>query len=214
MKNRIARWAVMLLVGLGIGSAIGYFQAQQELNDGVAAMGEQSVATVMKRDTGPIDIDGDFELVNQDGETVTQDTYAGQYKLIFFGFTYCPAICPTELQKMKLIMDELGPMADEFTPIFISVDPERDTPEVIKEYVAQFHPKLIGLTGTLEQIEKVENAYSVYATKVENDMMDEYMMDHSAFMYFMDDENNLIDLYPSTDTVDDIVKSIKEKRGV
>ena len=125
---------------------------------------------------------GDFTLVDQDGKTVTQADFADSYKLVFFGFSYCPSICPTELQKITLVLGDLGDeIANKITPIFISVDPERDTPEQLKQYVVQFNPRLVGLTGTPEQIEAVTKSFRIYATKVENDMMDEYMMDHSSF---------------------------------
>lgn len=223
MKTQIIRWTFLLLVGFGIGSGMGYlFQTQeneemQEAFEDELATDDQA-ATVLKaqnRSTiqrGSIDIGGEFTLVNQDGEEVTQDDFKDTYKLIFFGFTYCPAVCPTELQKMKLVMEELGPLADKFTPIFISVDPERDTVQVVKDYVTQFHPKMVGLTGSEEQIEEVKKAYRVYASKVENDMMDGYMIDHSSFMYFMDKGNKMLALYPSTDTAVEIAEDIKARK--
>ncbi|MBI1301379.1 MAG: redoxin domain-containing protein [Alphaproteobacteria bacterium] len=192
-------------------------QEMLEAYEGELAADDQA-ATVLKAQNkstiqrGSIDIGGEFTLVNQDGEEVTHDDFSDSYKLIFFGFTYCPAVCPTELQKMKLVLDELGPLAEKFTPIFISVDPERDTVPVVKEYVAQFHPKLVGLTGSVEQIEEVKKAYRVYASKVENDMMDEYMVDHSSFMYFMDKGNKMLALYPSTDTALEIAEDIKARK--
>lgn len=223
MKNRIGRWIILLFVGFGIGSGIGYYQAQNELDDGVIALSPdaQSLnATILKKPkskistnapVGSSDIGGAFSLIDHNGKAVTEADYSNSYKLVFFGFSYCPAVCPTELQKVAAVMDQLGERAAEVIPIFISVDPERDTADVMKKYVEQFHPSLVGLTGSMKQIEGVKDAYKVFATKVENDMMDEYMMDHSAFLYFMDKENKMIALYPSKDTAANIATDIQER---
>lgn len=225
MKKRLFRWAILLIIGLGIGSGIGYFKAQSELDSGVIPLSPDdrdtaAAATILKKPTSTPDdtatdapdIGGTFTLIDHNGQEVTNDTYADTHKLIFFGFTYCPAVCPTELQKITRIMEELGEdYAKTITPIFITVDPERDDVETMKNYVAQFHPNLVGLTGSNEQIDAVKDAFKVYSSKVENDMMDEYMVDHSSFMYLMNWDNGLISIYPSKDTVEDIIKDIKTK---
>jgi len=186
------------------------YQKTQELAGGVIEMPEEKKeAKATGMSLGVPELGGDFELVNQDGETVTQENYADQYKLIFFGFTYCPAVCPTELGRMAKIMEGLGELEDKVQPMLISIDPERDTPEIIKAYVEQYHPKLVGLTGSQEQIDAVKDSFKVYASKVENEMMDEYMMDHSSFMYFMSPENNLIKLYSTKDKVGTMTEEIK-----
>ena len=95
---------------------------------------------------------GPFALTDHTGKKVTDEDYRGKFMLIAFGYTYCPDVCPTGLQAMSVAMDSLGEQADWVQPIFITIDPERDTPEVMKEYVAAFHPSLIGLTGTPQQI--------------------------------------------------------------
>lgn len=218
MKSRLIRWVFLLVIGLGIGSAIGYLQAQNEMDGGAIPLSPdaQGNATILKKTSssqvkGSSAVGGNFALVDHNGKDVTQADYAESYKMVFFGFTFCPAVCPTELQKVALILNELGEAGDKITPIFITVDPERDNVTVMKEYVEQFHPRLIGLTGTQEQIDNVKKSYRVYASKVENDMMDEYMMDHSAFLYLMDTENNLVAMYPSKDTAVQIAEDIKAK---
>ena len=223
MKNRIGRWIVLLIIGLSIGSAIGYFQAQEELDGGVIPLSpdDQGLnATILKKPeskatkgavVGTSDIGGHFSLTDHNGNAVTEADFSNAYKLVFFGFTYCPAVCPTELQKVAAVMEQLGEQSGQITPLFITVDPERDTAEVMKQYVEQFHPSLVGLTGSMEQTEAVKDAYKVFAAKVENEMMDEYMMDHSAFLYFMDKENRMIALYPSKDTAQDIAKDIQSR---
>ncbi len=218
--KRMLRMTLFLIIGLAIGFGIKYAMEQNELDSGVVATASDdgSVATILKtpkRDenkiAGATDIGGAFSLTDQDGNAVTESDFADTYKLVFFGFTFCPAVCPTELQKMAVIMDSLGETAEKVTPIFISVDPERDTPEAVKGYVKQFHPNLIGLTGTQEQVDAVTNAFKAYASKVEMEMMDGYMIDHSSFIYLTDHDNMVIDMYPAKDTAEDIANKIKEK---
>ena len=225
MKKRIFRWTILLIIGFGIGSGIGYFQAQNELDSGVIPLSPDdkstaAAATILKKPTstankttsGTSNIGGEFTLIDHNEQEVTNETYKGTHKLIFFGFTYCPAVCPTELQKITNIMEELGADYDNtITPLFITLDPERDDVGTMKDYVAQFHPALIGLTGSIEQIDAVKNTFKVYSSKVENDMMDEYMIDHSSFIYLTDWDNKLISMYPSKDTVKHIVQDIKKR---
>ena len=108
---------------------------------------------------------GPFSLTDHTGKEVTDEDYRGKLLFVAFGYTYCPDICPTGLQDMSIVMDLLGEQADWVQPIFITIDPERDTPEVLKEYVAAFHPRLIGLTGTPRQIAKAAEGYRVYYNK-------------------------------------------------
>lgn len=225
MKKRIFRWAVLLAVGFGIGSTIAHFQTQNDLDSGVIPLSpddrdNKNAATILKKPTstankttsGASNIGGAFTLIDHNGQEVTNETYKGTHKLIFFGFTYCPAVCPTELQKITNIMETLGKdYAGTITPIFITLDPDRDNAEVMKNYVAQFHPSLIGLTGSNDQIDAVKNTFKVYSSKVENDMMDEYMLDHSSFIYLTDWDNKLISMYPSKDTVEQIVQDIQKR---
>lgn len=218
MKKRFIRWIILLVIGLGIGSLIGYFQAQNELESGVITVSpdENSNATILKQPEskkieGAEDVGGGFSLIDHNGQKVTEANYADDYKLVFFGFTYCPAICPAELQKIALIMDDLGDQAENITPLFITVDPERDTVEVLRDYVVQFHPDIVGLTGSENQIDAVKNAFKVYASKVENEMMEGYMVDHSAFTYLTDMDNKVIAFYPAEKTAEEIAQDIREK---
>lgn len=137
------------------------------------------------------DFGGPFTLTDHTGKKVTEKDYNGQWRLMYFGFTFCPAICPTELAKMTKALNAVGDKANKITPLFITIDPERDTVDVMKGYVASFHPRLIGLTGTAEQIKKVAKEYKIYYAKVDDPAMTEYTMDHSSFIYFIDPDNNL-----------------------
>jgi protein SCO1/2 len=134
-------------------------------------------------------IRSEFSLVDQTGKPVTNRDYEGKWQLVFFGYTYCPDICPTTLNDVALVLDDLGDEADELQPLFITVDPERDTPEVMAEYVSNFDPRIVGLTGSSEQIKQAAQAFRAYYAKVEpNGASDGYTMDHSAFIYLMSPE--------------------------
>jgi cytochrome oxidase Cu insertion factor (SCO1/SenC/PrrC family) len=115
--------------------------------------------------TGTALIGGPFTLVNQDGKTVTEKDFLGRYMLVFFGYTYCPDICPTELQVMTAALEQMGEDAKKIQPVFVSIDPERDTPEVVKSYVENFGSGLVGLTGAPEQVAQAAKAYRVYYAK-------------------------------------------------
>lgn len=136
--------------------------------------------------SGKAAIGGPFELVDHTGQTVTEANFEGQYTLVYFGFTFCPDVCPTELQAMSVALDLLGDDAEAITPIFITVDPERDTVELMATYREHFHPRLQALTGSSEQIAAAARAYRVYYAKVEDESSTEYLVDHSAFVYLMD----------------------------
>jgi cytochrome oxidase Cu insertion factor (SCO1/SenC/PrrC family) len=137
-------------------------------------------------------VGGPFTLTDQNGRKVSEKDFLGKYMLVFFGYTYCPDICPTELQVMSAALDSLGAKADAVQPVFISVDPERDTPEVLKQYVGNFHPRLMGLTGTPEEIASVAKTYRVFFSRVENSGSDTYPMDHSTIMYLMDPQGKFL----------------------
>ncbi|MGQ3673518.1 SCO family protein [Xanthobacter sp. TB0136] len=130
-------------------------------------------------------IGGPFQLVDQNGEKVSEANLVGKPSLVFFGFTHCPDICPTALFEMTEIFNALGPDADKVQAFFVTVDPERDTPEVLKDYLSSFAPQLRGLSGTPEQVDRISKAYRVYARKVPLQDGD-YTMDHTASVYLMD----------------------------
>ena len=130
-------------------------------------------------------IGGPFTLVNQDGKTVTNKDFRGQYLVIYFGYTYCPDVCPTSLTNISDALDLLGEKAVKVTPMLITIDPARDTPEHLREYATYFHPRLHALTGSPEQIAAVAKAYRVYysTVKQEDAAEDDYLMDHSSVTY-------------------------------
>ena len=136
--------------------------------------------------SGDADIRSEFTLISHDGQTVTQDDYKGRWQLVFFGFTHCPDICPTTLAYMGSVLDQLGSDASQVAPLFVTVDPERDTPEVLKDYVANFHPRLIGLTGSTAQVAAAADAFKVYHEKLSDEAASEgYVMAHAGHIYLM-----------------------------
>lgn len=136
-------------------------------------------------------IGGPFELVDGNGETVTDATFAGKPTVMFFGFTYCPDVCPTTLSELQGWMEALGDDADKLNYAFVSVDPERDTPDVMRDYVWAFDKRITPLTGSQEQVDAMIKAYRVYAKKVPLDDGD-YTMDHSAAVYLMNADHKFV----------------------
>ncbi len=143
--------------------------------------------------TGKALVGGPFTMINQKGETVTEKDFAGKYMLVFFGFTFCPDVCPTELQVMGAALDQLGPDADKITPVFVSVDPERDTVSVVVDYISNFRPGFVGLTGSMDQVKAMAKTYRVYFAKVENkERPADYQVDHSSIIYLMGPDGSFV----------------------
>ena len=162
--------------------------------------------------TGKALIGGPFTLTDHRGQTVTDKDFRGRYMLVYFGFTYCPSICPTGLQVIAGALDKLGKKGDRVTPLFITVDPERDTPAKLAEYVKSFHPRLVGLTGTAQQIKAAAHSYRIYYAKVKNsELPDDYTIDHSAFFYFMDRKGALIKHFRHSIDVDELTERLAKE---
>ncbi len=158
---------------------------------------------------GKAQIGGPFELIDHNGKKVSDKTYAGQHLLVFFGFTYCPDICPAALQKVSVVMDQLGPKAEGLKPIFISVDPERDTVEQMKLYMSNFDSRIVGLTGSTAQIAEAVKVYRAYAKKREDPSnSDGYTMDHSSFLYLMAPNGDFITHFTHVSPVDKMVERL------
>lgn len=136
-------------------------------------------------------IGGPFSLTDQDGKMVTDADFKGKPLLVFFGYTHCPDVCPTTLFELSEVLRALGSDADKTQAVFISIDPERDTPAVLKDYLSSFDPHLRGLTGSTSQIAAVEKTYRVYAKKVPTTGGD-YTMDHTALVYLMDKQGRFV----------------------
>ena len=145
----------------------------------------------LKHVTAPAAIGGPFQLTDQNGQSVTAKNLQGRPTLIFFGFTHCPDVCPTELFEISEVLRAMGKDADRVNAYFVSVDPERDTMPVMKEYLSSFDPHLKGLTGDQAAVAKVISEYRVYARKVPLKDGD-YTMDHTALIYLMDRDGKFV----------------------
>lgn len=138
-------------------------------------------------------VGGPFTLENGDGKPVTDRDFRGRYMLVYFGYTFCPDVCPTTLNAVADAMDKLGAKADRVQPLFITVDPKRDTPPVVKQYAAAFGTRVMGLTGTQEQIAQAAKAYRVYYAEHRTGTgPNDYSMDHSSILYLMGPDGRFI----------------------
>jgi protein SCO1/2 len=146
-------------------------------------------------------IGGPFQLTDQDGRTVTDQDLKGRPFLVFFGFTHCPEICPTVLFEISEIFRKLGPDADRAGALFITVDPERDTPTLLKEYLSNFDPHVVGLTGDADAIAAVAKVYRAVYRKVPLDQGG-YTMDHTAIVYLMDKQGRFVAPFSLKRTID------------
>lgn len=157
-----------------------------------SALAPSSPPSGTSRSTGKALIGGPFEAVDHLGAPITQESLKGHYSLLYFGFTHCPDICPTGLLKIANALNAMGDASEQVTPYFVSVDPERDTPEILAKYVTHFHPRLVGITGSVEQIDAIAKEYKVYFQKMEGDTALGYLVDHSGFMYLMDPKGEYV----------------------
>lgn len=188
---RLVLWLVVFVAAIFIGSR--YFSAGQQapLADGPG---------------------GPFTLTAHTGEQVTDSQFRGKYMLVYFGYSFCPDVCPLDLQKMSVALYQLeqeGYDTTSLQPLFITIDPERDTVEELATFVPDFHPSLIALTGTLPEIEAVARAYKVYFAKRQQPGTDDYLMDHSAIIFAMDPDGQYVRLFSSKDKPADIADSLR-----
>jgi len=184
--TRIMAWGGLAFVVLIVGGAFLFTQIRQPA-DRLSACLAGSVAGG--------DIGGPFTLVDETGRTVTdQDVITGP-TLVYFGFTFCPDVCPLDNERNAIAMDILDEQGTPVDALFITIDPERDTPEFLAEFTDVFHERMIGLTGTQEQVDAAVKAYRVYARKVEGDDPDYYLMDHSTFTYLVTPEEGYVTFF-------------------
>jgi protein SCO1/2 len=156
-------------------------------------------------------IGGAFAMVDQDGRQVTERDFAGKLLLVYFGYTYCPDVCPTELAAISGALDLLGPAAARVTPIFVTVDPDRDSPAVLKEFVGNFGQGFVGLTGSPEQLAAMARAYKVYYGKAPaGATADGYLVDHSGFIYVMGPDGYYLSHFRPGVTPEDIAAGVRK----
>ena len=154
-------------------------------------------------------VGGPFKLIDQSGKDVTDRDFRGRHMLVFFGFTHCPDICPAELQVMSAALDQLGDEAHKVVPVFITLDPERDTQAAIADYVKHFGSNFVGLTGSPEAVAAAAKAYRVAYAKVEmQGAADGYTVDHSALVYLMDTDGEYVTHFVYGTSADKMAKTL------
>jgi cytochrome oxidase Cu insertion factor (SCO1/SenC/PrrC family) len=200
-----------LLIGVVLGALILAWAAVKYIDD-AGKIGETIVKAT--KTTGSASIGGPFELTDHNGKRATDRGFPDKYLLVYFGYTYCPDICPTGLTEISNALDQIGPLADKVQPLFITVDPERDTPEQLKEYATYFHPRLLGLTGTSEEVASAAKAYRIYYAKVKpKDAAadpDDYTVDHSAIIYLMAPDGKFIQHFGHGTNAETLAGRLKE----
>jgi cytochrome oxidase Cu insertion factor (SCO1/SenC/PrrC family) len=159
--------------------------------------------------TGTALVGGPFELTDQNGQRVKDTQFRGKLMAVFFGYIFCPDICPTTLLDVGQALDKLGKDGEQVQPIFITIDPERDTPAAMKDFLANFHPRVIGLTGTTAEIQAAAKAYRVFYAKAGGKERD-YLMDHSVFIYLMDREGRYLTHFTNKMRSDEIAAAIRK----
>ena len=164
---------------------------------GLAAAAEQPSAAQMMDDLmygrGPVG--GPFTLTDQTGKQRSDTDFRGKLMIVYFGYTYCPDVCPTDLMAITQALDALGPAAEAIQPVFITIDPERDT-KVLADYVSSFHHSLVGLTGSLDEIRKVANSYKAFYVKGQDERDGDYSIDHAGVIYLMGRKGEYLGFMP------------------
>lgn len=201
---RIIRWTALgLTLLLAIGVAVLELRPPGEPS-GRTGAGAASVPA-------GVSIGGPFHLTDDKGHAVTDATYRGRWMLVFFGYTHCPDECPLTLQKMAVALRKLGPLAGKVTPLFITVDPTRDTPARLASYLGRIDPRIIGLTGRSMQIAAVAKAYGVYYSREEHETSGAAIVGHSTFLYLMDPSGRFAALFPQDATASALARVLREK---
>ena len=201
-KIRVIRIICFSVIFGLIGWGVIYYQMKKS----------QPVAMVAsKSSTGQAQLGGPFELRDQHGRIRNNREFQGKYMLVYFGYSYCPDICPLGLQNMSDCLKQLKRDRAQVAPIFITVDPERDTPEQLKIYAQHFHPSFVMLSGNRRRVDKAIKGYKVYAAKVEDESSTEYLVDHSTMIYLMDRQGNFLEAFPHTTEPGKLAKAIEKR---
>lgn len=198
---RYAAYALIALTLAGVGGTL-WFRGE------APRLGDLGIAV-----PGGVTLGGPFALVNTAGETVTDASFRGRWMLVYFGYTFCPDVCPTELQTMSAALDLLGPLAERIVPVFITVDPERDTPATLAEYVKLFDARLVGLTGSKDQVAAAAKSYRVYFARAKSKDSSDYLMDHSSFLYLVGPDGGFRALFKQGMGPPELAEALKARVG-
>ena len=161
-----------------------------------------------------VSIGGPFELTDHTGARMSDEALRGNYALIYFGYTFCPDVCPTELGEIAVALDELGELGKQVTPVMITIDPARDTPDVLAEHVPLFHDRLVGLTGTEAEIKEVAENYRVFYRRFEDPSFTFYLMDHTSFVYLIDPQGAVASMFRYGTPPEDMADAIRQHMRV
>ncbi|WP_224405437.1 SCO family protein [Afifella sp. IM 167] len=194
-RLRVIGIAAALGVAIGAAGAVGFALLQPGAPEG------------LRQQMGIADIGGPFTLTDEDGKTVTEADLLGKPTVVYFGFTYCPDVCPTTLYELTGLIERLGTEADKLNFVFVSVDWERDKPADLKRYTSAFDARIRGLSGTEEQIEQVAKAYKIYYRRVPTD--DGYTIDHTASVFLMDKDGKFVGTLAYGEDADTMLKKLE-----
>ncbi len=200
-KSHIARTVALVSAAIALGLVIAV---------GVRFMhggGGPAIEVVNKRVTGAALIGGPFTLTDQHGARVSDSDFRGRFLLVYFGYSFCPDICPTDLAAMSAAIDLLGSKGEAVQPIFITIDPERDTVERLASYAPLFHPRLLALTGAPEEVRQAAAAYRVYYEKAGDGA--DYLMNHSGIIYLMDRDGRFVTHFTQDTPAEEIAEAIR-----
>lgn len=189
--------AAATVVGIGLGGTIA---VTQFTGGGFEQCGASAVAGG--------DIGGPFELLDKDGNLVTDKDIITEPTLVYFGFTFCPDFCPVDMARNSQAVDILAEQGISATPLFISIDPARDTPEIVGDYAFNFHDKAIGLTGTEEQVKAASTAYRTFYQKDSSGDPDFYLMQHTTLTYLTLPEHGFVEFFRNTNTAEEVAETV------
>jgi cytochrome oxidase Cu insertion factor (SCO1/SenC/PrrC family) len=211
--DREARSGIAMARGLGvacIGVALAYVvsSAPVAANEAADPSPTELIEGLL---SGRAPVGGPFELTDQTGHRRSDADFRGKLVVLYFGYTYCPDVCPTELQSISLALDRLGAAAQAVQPLFITVDPERDTPARLADFVASFHPGLIGLTGSPAEIRKTAIAYRTFFAKNSAAAPGDYSVDHTGFIYLVGKDGQYLGFLPPGLAPDAIADAIRTR---
>lgn len=200
MRNIYAIAALVLVIGM-LGAMAGFVLMKSPAEQ-FASCSESSIAS------GAGGIGGPFELVDESGATVTDADVITEPTLVYFGYTFCPDVCPLDASRNAEAVEVLSTQGVSSTPLFITIDPERDTPEVLAEFTDIMHPKMLGLTGSAAQVKAASQAYKTFYRRQPSDDEDYYLVDHSTFTYLVLPEHGFVDFFRRDATVDQMVEKV------
>ena len=188
------RAPALLAVVLAATAAGAWVYQREDLPPAGSREGAARMMSDLMSGKGPVG--APFTLTDQGGVRRNLSDFRGKLVLLYFGFTYCPDVCPTDLMAMGNLIRSLGPAGDQVQPVFVTLDPARDRPEMLRAYVASFHPRFVALTGAEDEIRRVATSYKVYFEKVKPPGASTYFIDHTAYVFLLDREGRFVSLFP------------------